>query len=123
MTDGDMTADEELVAFAGTGRWYELALISYFKRILQQDQKMSVADRLSTLEGLGKLAPSAAALAAVAPAGDIAAEIIETALRLDLDSDGNGTASHAVLTRWDVFWNLLRLEPSLMTAIRLMGRH
>jgi hypothetical protein len=62
-------------------------------------------------------------LAAVAPAGEITMEIVEQALRLDLDANSeSGELSFQVLTRPDVFANLLRLEPSLYTALQLMSR-
>jgi hypothetical protein len=120
-----MTDDERVMASVARGYWYELVLAGYFKRVLTS-QELSVAERLELLEGLGTFVHGAltpAALAAVAPAGETFMEIVETALKLDLDANSEtGEASFAVLTRPDVFANLLKLEPSLSTALQLMSR-
>jgi len=118
---------ERMMTSVPLGHQYELILAGYFKRTLLE-QGMSVADRLHTLEGLGTLVHGAltpAALAAVAPAGETMMQIVEEALRIDLDANSETCeASFAVLTRPDVFANLLKLEPSLLDAMRLMAdRH
>jgi len=115
---------ERMVASVPPGYRYSLVLAGYFKRVLTS-QELSLGERLAILEGLDSFAHgnlTSATLAAVAPAGETTVQIIEQALRLDLDAGSEGEASFGVLTRPDVFGNLLRLEPSLGDAIRLMSR-
>jgi hypothetical protein len=106
------------------GYWYNLVLAGWAKRVLTS-QDLSVAERLEMLEGLGHCVHGAltpAVLAAVAPVGETVRQIIEEALRLDLDANSeSGEASFAVLTRPDVFANLVKLEPSLYAALQLMS--
>jgi hypothetical protein len=116
---------DEALASVPCGYWYSVILAGWAKAVLTS-QDLSVADRLAMLEGLstcvhGSLTP--AVLAAVAPVGETVRQIIEEALRLDLDANSeSGELSFQVLTRPDVFANLLKLEPSLFDAIRLMSR-
>ena len=117
----DEQDDEQVLTSVARGYWYNLVLAAWGKRVLTS-QELSVAERLEMLEGLGNCVHGAltpAALAAVAPAGETFMEIVETALRLDLDANSeSGEASFQILTRPDVFANLLRLEPSLCTALQ-----
>jgi hypothetical protein len=120
-----LTDDERMMASVPCGYLYSLILAAWAKAVLTS-QDLSVADRLAMLEGLGhcvhgSLTP--AVLAVVAPVGETFMEIVETALKLDLDANSeSGEASFAVLTRPDVFANLVKLEPSLSTALQLMSR-
>jgi len=122
----DKQDDERMLASVARGYWYSLMLAAWGKRLLTS-QDLSIARRLEMLERLGDCVHGAltpAALAAIAPAGETTAEIIETALRLDLDANSEtGELSFRVLTRPDVFATLLKPEPSLFDAIRLMSRH
>lgn len=122
MTDDD----EQVLASVPPGYWYSLVLAAWAKRVLSS-RDLSVGERLAMLEGLGNCVHGSltpAVLAAVAPVGETVRQIIEEALRLDIDANSeSGELSFQVLTRPDVFANLLRLEPSLFDAIRLMSRH
>jgi hypothetical protein len=84
--------------------------------------EMTVGDRLRLLEGLARLVDSrfsAAALAVIEPACDTAVEMIMEAHSLDAEGS-HGTASYRLLTSWTVFGHFVRLNPSLLAAIRLM---
>ena len=120
----DEQDSERALASVPPGYWYSVILAGWAKAVLTS-QELSVAERLEMLEGLqncvhGSLTP--AVLAVVAPVGEAVRQIIEEALRLDLDANSEtGEASFAVLTRPDVFANLLKLEPSLYAALQLMN--
>ena len=110
----DEQDNERALASVPPGYWYSVILAGWAKAVLTS-QELSVAERLEMLEGLqncvhGSLTP--AVLAVVAPVGEAVRQIIEEALRLDLDANSEtGEASFAVLTRPDVFAGRVRESP------------
>jgi hypothetical protein len=113
-------ADETLILYTPRGYKHALVLVSYFKRALARES-MTVGERLEILEGISAMVDgyfTAAALALIAPAGDTDAQMIEAALSLDHENDER---SFSVLTGWEVFGNLVRLNPTIMAAIKTMS--
>jgi hypothetical protein len=125
---GSLSNDDQLVASCPSGYWIELLLAAVTKRWLQSDS-LPVAERLQFLTTLADMsAPGAGnmttvmtheAVAAIEPANDEVAEIVEAALKLGSDDDSHH-AGLDLLARWSVFTSLLRMQPSLMDAIKLM---
>jgi hypothetical protein len=101
----------------------ELLFVAVTKRWLLGE--LSVADRLAYLEWLaartGSITPDV--VAAIQPADDTTLQIVTEAARLSLNNDDNGAATFAVLERSDVFGDLLKLNPSMLEAIRLCRQH
>jgi hypothetical protein len=97
----------------------ELLFASVTKRWLSE--KISVAERLAALEFLADTGAryGAAAVAAIEPADDTTLAIVSEAVRLSLDRDDNGAATFAVLETPNVMGDLVRLNPSLVTAAGL----
>ena len=80
------------------------------------------AYRLEALEALHRqITPwvTTEVLAAIRPADDVTLRIIAEAESLDTEGD-DGLRSYKVLTSWEVFNDLVRLNPSLLDAMRAM---
>ena len=93
------------------------------KRWLAAD-KLPLNERLLHLEGLDKLAfgvLTAEAIAAIEPASDTFEQIFNEAMWVDTGENQAATA-FSILERDAVFQDLLRLNPSLVTAIKLHRR-
>ena len=102
-----------------TGYRGNLIMAVMAKRWLAAD-KLPLAERVLHLEGLDKLAfgvVTAEAIAAIEPASDVFEQIFNEAMRVDTGENQAATA-FGILERDDVFRGLLRLNPSLTTAIK-----
>jgi hypothetical protein len=102
-----------------SGYWLELLIAAMVKRWLAGD--MAVADRLELLSWLADRPKtsshngiSADAVAALPPANDEVAGIVEDALRLNTDDEPTG---FDLLTRTSTFMALVGLQPALRDAI------
>jgi hypothetical protein len=115
-----LTGDESLVVLMPVGHRVTFLLIALAKRALVQGG-MTVGDQLQMLERLMALTDTfitPAVLAAVQPCCETADKMIGEALALD-GENGRLTKSWNMLSSWEVFWHFLRLNPSLLEAIRL----
>ena len=101
----------------------ELLFASIAKRWLSE--KISVADRLAALEFLADTGAryGPAAVAAIEAADNTSLAIFSEAVRLSDGRDDHGAATFAVLERPEVMGDLVRLNPSLVTACRLCQGH
>ena len=119
------TADEEMVAHFPVGYWPSLIIIACTKRTLLGE--LLVGERVQMLQWLNDQAwgaVTAAAVARVEPANDTFMAIVGEAMKLDDGrTDDRCPEGFKVLERWSVFWDLLRLNPSMLEAIRLCQRH
>jgi hypothetical protein len=112
--------DEQMLAYVPSGYYLTLLWAAYLKHALI-NWNLPVGERLAMLQALADAADQRlthAVLAVVEPAGPALVEIFEAAMKLDDDN-----AICEVLTRWSSIQSLVRLEPSLLDAIRLMERH
>jgi hypothetical protein len=113
-----MDADERLVVET-TGFWPHLLMISLIKRWLMRE-KMTAGLRLQLLEHLQHFTEFLQAGGGlVEPADDATEQIYREAFSLRL----HGTADDYkpvfnMLERWEVRWTLIRLNPSLLAAMR-----
>jgi hypothetical protein len=101
-----------------------LIMAAMAKRWLAAD-KLPLNERLLHLEGLDKLAfgvLTAEAIAVIKPANDVFEQIFNQAMQVDTGENQAATA-FGILERDDVFRDLLRLNPSLVTAIKLCRRY
>jgi hypothetical protein len=117
-----MTEDERLVVNVPVGYLCSMVIVSHIKRALVSC-KMSVGLRLRMLELLNAnvdLYFTEAALAAIEPACDTAVEMIHECLKVD---EGNPRIGKGfdLLASWEVFGHLIKLNPSLLDAIKLCG--
>jgi hypothetical protein len=113
--------DKRLVALFPVGCRFSLIIAGYTKWALAACS-MGAKAQLEMLEGIAGLADgffNARALAEVRPCCEVSAQMIETALRND--GDERCSKSFNVLTRAEIFGELLRLNPSWLRAIRLCG--
>jgi hypothetical protein len=117
-----MDGDESIVLHWPAGRWHELLLAAYFKRALLSVQ-MTADERLRLLEFLAGLSDGTCftprVVAAVRPASDAMMRIIHEARALDPEDDPAGRASFDMLTSWECRWQILKVQPSLLNALRL----
>lgn len=130
MSDGErvawlnsLTGDEAAVATFPVGHRVTLLLIAHTKLALIQGG-MTVGDQLQMLEKLTALTDKVitpAVMAAVQPACATADRMIGEALALDGENE-RLTKSWDMLSSWEVYWHFLRLNPSLLDAIRLCSR-
>jgi hypothetical protein len=102
------------------GIWVELLTASMVKRWLEATD-LPVAERLELLEWLYELpdtkpygGPSPEKVAAVPPANDAVAEVVEQAWRLNTDEVDH---ANELLGRASVFANLMKLQPALAAAV------
>jgi hypothetical protein len=111
---------EKLIVHLPRGYKDTLLLISRLKAWLEVETV--AAYRLEALEALHRqITPwvTTEVLAAIRPADDVTLRIIAEAESLDTEGD-DGLRSYKVLTSWEVFSDLCRLNPSLLDAIRMM---
>lgn len=112
MPQPDPKSDEGVIFYAPAGWLYTLVIASHAKRVAQ-GCPMSAPERLKLLERIERLpggGVTAAAIAVVEPCCDTAVEMIREA-KHNLDA----LAAIAVFTEFS------RLNPSLLTALRLCG--
>lgn len=117
-----LNADETLILQCPAGYRFNLVAVSYLKRVLATRQ-MTIGDQLEFLEALNGMVDerfTTEGLALVKPADDISAQMIEEARKLDAD-DSTLSRSFDVLTSWEVFGNLVRLNPTIMDAMKACG--
>jgi len=62
-------------------------------------------------------------MAAIEPANDVFMAIFNEALKLGEGRTEGRYSEAKLLTRWSVFWELLRLNPSMLKAIKLCRRY
>jgi hypothetical protein len=101
-----------------------LIMAAMTKRWLAAD-KLPLGERLFYLEEFEKLAfgvLTPEALAAIEPANDTFEEIFVESMRVDTTESQAATA-FGILDRDAIFADLLRLNPSLVTAIKLCRRY
>jgi hypothetical protein len=116
-----LSDDEWAILHTPVGYLSMLLTAAFTKHTLARCE-MTAGDRLRLLEGLANLVDarfSAAALAVIEPACDTAVAMIMEAHSLDTEGS-HGAASYRLLTSWSVFGHFVRLNPSLLAAIRLM---
>jgi hypothetical protein len=114
--------DDRLVLFTPAGYKHFFLWAAYVKRALQFE--LPAGKRLKLLERLNSLTDlyfTPEMLATIEPMSDTEIEMVNEARSLDLEDDRLGQASFDVLTSQRVFGHFLRLNPSLMTAIKLRG--
>jgi hypothetical protein len=110
-----LSEDERLVAHVPVGYMHTLLLISYIKHVLGRCP-MSVGERLTMLENLNRLVDNyitADVLATVSPSCNATAKMIFETDALEAND------AFKVLTSWEVFGNFLKLNPTLLDAIKL----
>jgi hypothetical protein len=118
-----MDDDEELVARCPSGTWHELVMTAYFKHALL-DVPMPAGERLRFLEFLDDIPRRSISMltrevvAAIKPANNALVKIIHEARALDRDED-RGQASFKLLSSWECRWHALKVQPSLLEALRL----
>jgi hypothetical protein len=114
-----MTPQRELIDTVSQGILSSLVGIAYKKRLLNQSDT-SVGDRLEILRSLaGDKYFTSQVIEAVEPASDGLAEAFKKAWRA---SDPNDRESFfSLIERPDVFANLCKLHPSLLTALEVHG--
>jgi hypothetical protein len=116
-----LSADESRVVMVPVGYKHTLLIIAYIKRALVTCE-MRAGERLRFLEklnGLTDIFITPEMLAIIEPMSDAEMAIMHEARSLDREDDKLGSASFKVLTSWKVFNHLLRLNPSLLSAILL----
>jgi hypothetical protein len=116
-----LSADEKMIAELPSGYWIDLIFIAYVKRLVIS-REMTLRERIENLEFLdgrvhGVISP--AALAAVHPANETFMQIVQEALQLDRGAEDWPRSGFDVLFRWSVFNDLLKLNPSIVEAIKL----
>jgi hypothetical protein len=111
-----MTPDEHETVMCPVGFRFNIIIAGYTKYALATCP-MDAKTRLEMLEGLESLGISA--LTAIEPCCETSFQMIEEALR----SDGKEKLSRSfdILTSWEIFNHLLRLNPSWMAAVKLCG--
>jgi hypothetical protein len=117
-----LSADERMFCQVPSGYQYRLLLISYLKYELVTCE-MTAGDRLELLEGISGMVDdylTKELVAMIDPACETAAKMFAEATALDRDSAGC-EASFNLLTSFEVFGHFVRLNPSLLEAIR--SRH
>src|SRR5262245_48696112 len=110
-------------ALIASGYRANLIMIAMTKKWLERDD-LSVADRLSYLEHLNTAAFGAlskAAVNAVEAASDAFEEAFNDAMRVD-SSENQAATAFGILERDEAFASLVRLNPSILTAIKLCSR-
>ena len=117
----DLSAeDREVVAFCPTGCRHTLLLIAFLKNILTT-HKMQVGERLRFLDRINNCVDNYVTvemLALIQPMDDTQIKMFLEARKLDDPKDKLGNASFNLLTSEQVFGHFLRLNPSLLNAIR-----
>jgi hypothetical protein len=117
----DSLSDEQkMIAYVPSGYKHILLAIALTKRVLTTC-KMKAGEKLQVLEKLngltdGYITPEM--LAMIEPMSDTEYEMLNEARSLDQPDDKAGRASFDVLTSPDVFEHFVRLNPSLLAAIK-----
>ncbi|HTC04893.1 MAG TPA: hypothetical protein VK749_15930 [Xanthobacteraceae bacterium] len=115
-----LTGDDLLIIHLPPGYQWMLVLASLEKRLLQGDMEPGL--RLRLLESLNSMIHgliTADMLAMIQPMCDTAYQIWKEAKTLDREGDQACMASFRVITSWRVFNHFLKLNPSILDAIRL----
>jgi hypothetical protein len=114
--------DESAIAHTPTGHRYTMIIAAYVKRLLVTPAaRFTANDQLKMLEGLASLIGTyftADALAAIDPACDVFMSMVDEAKRANKDPK-RCNESFEILTSWEVFNHLVRLNPSLLEAIKI----
>ena len=114
-----LSDDEWMTVHMAPGYLCNLIIISQLKCALATSG-MTVGERMELLEGLSTFADkflTDEAVAAIEPACDIAIKMIHEAMAL------NTNEMWHLMGRFDVFSEFAKLNPSLLTAIRLCNRN
>jgi hypothetical protein len=112
-------ADEETIRLIPPGYKHSMLVAALTKRVLLTG-KMTAADRLDFLEKLNSLVDgdfTTEMLELIEPMSDVECRMVAEAMTLDIDNK-RSAASYDVLTREDVFHHFVRLNPSLLAAIK-----
>jgi hypothetical protein len=115
-----MDADERLVVHFPPGCWSNLVMISLIKRWLMKD-RMPAALQLRFLETMKQMADAPhleTAATVVEPANEMLEKIYLEAQTLCRPGD-HARPMFDMLERWEVRWHLIRLNSSLLEAIRV----
>lgn len=117
-----MDEDEALVVNIANGNWHELVWAAYCKRAV--GTPMAAAERLQMLEFIESAGSQHVDIAAVEPASDDLVKIVHEARSLNPEPDPDAVgptdqASFEMLTSWECRWHILRVQPSLLEALRL----
>jgi hypothetical protein len=110
------TGDEHRLIHMPCGHLFNLALVSYWKRLLLNAAATTAAERLKYLEGIQEsvFGPvTAEAVALIEPACDAGNAMIGEICSLDVNKQAR------VFVEGDVFRLLVELNPSLLVALRL----
>jgi hypothetical protein len=119
-----MTPDEKLVVYTPPGYLSTLVIVAYTKRALVS-YEIPIGERLRMLEtinGFVDTAFTAEALAVIEPACHTAMEMIHECLQVDEGKPRLGKAFD-LMASWEVFGHLLKLNPSMLAAIKLFPAH
>jgi hypothetical protein len=118
----EMTDQEaQMVLHTPMGYRYTLVIVAWTKAMLVSCKNMLVGDRLRMLEAINGFVDdifTADALAVIEPACDTAIEMIEECLKVDQDDDPRRGKSLDLMASSEVFGHLLKLNPSMLAAIK-----
>jgi hypothetical protein len=114
-----MTPIDDEITFVPSGHRLNILMIAYVKHALTT-LKMKAGERLHLLEKLNELADhylTPEVIALIDPMPDPGIEMLRAAFSLDGDARFN--ASFDILTRDHVFLDFIRVNPSILAAIKL----
>ncbi len=117
----DAEREALMVRYVPVGYRSEMVLVAWTKAMLVSCKNMPVGDRLRMLEAINSFVDAyftEAALAEIEPACDTAIEMIHECLKVDEGKPRCGKAFDLMASS-GVFGHLLKLNPSLLEAIRL----
>jgi hypothetical protein len=117
----DAERDALLVNHTPVGYRYTMVLVAWTKAMLVSCKNMPVGDRLRMLEAINGFVDdnfTEAALAAIEPACPTAVEMIQECLKVDEGNPRSGKAFDLMASS-EVFGHLLKLNPSMLAAIKL----
>jgi hypothetical protein len=114
-----MSPDEKLIVYVPSGHQWNMVMVSVLKRMLQTE--LDARHRLRMLESLDRMRDiyfTSEMVAMIDPICDTGLEIWREAKSLDRPGDKTCMASFRVLTSWRVFNHFIRLNPSILAAIK-----
>lgn len=112
-----LSPEERMIVGVPPGQMFGFLVIAYIKHALLHC-KMTAGERLEILECLNRTFDPAT-LAAIEPMSETEIAMVHEARSLDREDDSESMASYRVLTRVTVFDNFVRLNPSILTAIKM----
>lgn len=117
-----MDEDEDMVVHTPVGWRAQLIIVAVTKNLLLTCP-MPDSERLKHLESLERISAAgyttAAQVAATAPASEALMRMVLEASKLDDPDAKAGRACMDFLTSWEVFWQILNVEPTLLDVMRM----